>query len=176
MTDRPPWYRRPLLPQWFPTWLAVTLLIGIGFGVCFGVFLETPNPIYTGLAATAAGLLLAVLVLSMASFQYRGPGPNTIAPPDWLRYPVFTAAVLTGPLIWVADASVDVRGGVFASGLVAELLGLVLILIVVLLITLGLATQRCRLGRIRSAGVLSLVVSLIALLTAVSLFIIHRVK
>lgn len=171
MTEpKPPWYRRPLLPAWFPTWLAVAVLIAVGFGAAFGLLLDDPNPLWVGAVATLIGFGLAIIVLSLAAARYRGEKPNPIAPPAVVRYPVLTAILTLWPLSWALDREVrwpGRRGGVMLAGEAAVALGIVGLLVIAALIAMAIETDRRHTGVVRPSKVLALLVPVGALVYVV---------
>lgn len=165
---KPPWYRRPLLPAWFPTWLAVALLIAVGFGAAFGLLLDDPNPLRVTAVATPIGFGLAIVVLSLAAAKYRGDKPNPIAPPEVIRYPVLTGIFTLWPLSWALDREVGwPGGGGLFTGELAVAFGLLGLLAIAGLLGLAVWTDRRQTGSFRSSKVLSFLVPVGALVYAV---------
>lgn len=173
-----PFYKRELLPRWFPGWLAASLLVAAGFAVCFGLFLEGNDPVRTAAVAGLIGFALALLILSAATARYRGDKPNPLAPPAVIWRPMMTAVVLAFPLFWSLDRRVTLplrRGDVtILTGQAAEFVGIVGMITVASLLGLAIWTAWRHRRVVEPSMLLSLAVAVVALAVAIVSVAGHR--
>jgi len=173
-----PFYRRNLLPSWFPGWLAACLLIALGFAVSFGVFLVSENRFLSAMYAGLLGFAFGLAILSIVAVRQRPGQTYRLAPPAAIRNPIVTALVAVYPFIAVTDRSIrwPRRRGhspELAGGTAAEALGLIGLSIIALFIVVRIWHDRRTMGIIRPSLVLSLLIA-VGVLAFALVYVVQR--
>jgi cbb3-type cytochrome oxidase subunit 3 len=163
-----PWYKRPILPAWFPGWLAASLLIALGFAAAFGFLLDSDSPLVTAAVAGALGFGIALTLLSVVAARYRSGKPNHLAPPAVIWRPIVTGLIVLYPVFWVSDRQIRLpsRHGTAPTlfdGTVAEVIGLLVLFSIVVGLCWTLLNKHRRDENVSAARLFTLAVAIVAL-------------